>query len=165
MAGTPALREKYHKLREQVRSLGLDPDKIGDGQDLEEEALWKVAEESIGVDASIEEVCSLLRMNEKVVRKTLLERAGLSFEKWMEDCKARARANLRASQYRVACAGDRTLLIHLGRVLLNQRESQAQQAPIQVLVMPKEDGSVQLIDAQTGSTIDSKVITPKPKKP
>jgi hypothetical protein len=165
MAGTPTARQRLKDLRNELLKAGIDPETLERSAQLRDEGvLWDVAGLSLGGGATREEIASLLRLNGDLDDK-VMERFGLSFQQWSDREGARVRALVRSSQVKLAVEKlDRGLLIWLGKMLLGQKEDvRHDTSPIQVIVMPKEDGSLSFQDTQ-GKSIGEPVVLPHPKK-
>ena len=85
---------------------------------------FNILENLCGIQCTQEEIVSVLGVTVETIDARCREVYGLTFSEYMAQKKGKGKASLRREQWKKALAGDKTLLIWLGKQELGQADKQ-----------------------------------------
>lgn len=104
----------------------------GPGRDLDPNLLvddhqgWETFDKLLGIQCTLREIASFYDRSEQWVRDRVRDAKGMSFQEYAAMRKPKGLVSLRRKQFELALAGDRTMLIWLGKQYLGQADKMDQ---------------------------------------
>lgn len=86
---------------------------------------FNILQNLCGIQATLVECAAVLEVSEDTVERRVFETYGITFKEYWEKNSAFGRASLRRAQFKRAMAGDKTMLVWLGKQYLQQTEKTA----------------------------------------
>ena len=83
---------------------------------------WDLIESLCQIQCTLREIAGVLGVSEDSIQRALKHEKKTTFAAYFDEKAASGRASLRRKQYEVAMAGNVTMLIWLGKQLLDQRD-------------------------------------------
>ncbi len=83
---------------------------------------WKVFDDLCGIQCTLEEIASWFDCSEDTIERRVEEHTGLKFADYYAKKRGKGKVSLRRKQFQTALAGDKTLLIWLGKQYLGQSD-------------------------------------------
>lgn len=85
---------------------------------------WAQIQKLCGHFCTLEEIASITELSEDTIERACLRDKNLSFADFFKKHSAKGKSSLRRKQFQVAIAGDKTMLIWLGKNYLGQTDTQ-----------------------------------------
>ena len=83
---------------------------------------WKIVDEHLEAGCPGMEVAAIIGVNEYTLYRRCETEKQINFSQYAQEKRAKGKASLRKVQHSLALEGDKTLLIWLGKAVLEQRE-------------------------------------------
>lgn len=86
---------------------------------------WEQFDKLCAIQCTLKEIASWFDCSEDTIERRVKEHSGLKFADYYAQKRGKGLVSLRRKQYEVALAGDKTMLIWLGKQYLGQSEKVA----------------------------------------
>ena len=109
------------------RAVGFQPGESGNpaGRPRDwqpDDAAWETLDKLLAIQCTLPEVAAFFGCSEDTVVRRVKERHGTTYQEYAKSIAPRGRVSLRRKQFELALAGDRTMLIWLGKQMLGQAD-------------------------------------------
>ena len=88
---------------------------------------WGIVETLCGLHCTRDEIAGALKISADTLEKRIRESYDLTFKAYFDQKSSNGKISLRRKQYEMAIAGDRVMLIWLGKQYLDQRDNRDMQ--------------------------------------
>jgi hypothetical protein len=85
---------------------------------------WTEFDKLCEIQCTLREISEWFKCSEDTIERAVQRKHGVNFAEYYGQSSVKGKISLRRKQFQVAMSGDRTLLIWLGKQLLNQTEKQ-----------------------------------------